>query len=273
MVCMHACMHAYSRLNTRYVCTLCMQHVFCVFENSIYSSLLSNSLDDKLRLDGAPQRHAKTTDAWALFAVRDACVCAFLRAKLSPTYAETLETTTTLLKESRKKGHVNSFLFAMLGEPPGTKDKQHTLTHTRAPLDSSPPFSKIQGLLVARGLEATIPLRLALPSLCVLRTRHSRCKLANHPPTSHPLPSPLGGCHALEMSACRRRVCGSRQATVLGRNSHPHQATARIAEPLRTSTPPRPSCHEPQERRRRDFAAGTYAFYELYWYKSTNTDT
>jgi hypothetical protein len=166
-----------------------------------------------------------------------------------------------------------SSLRCLVSPPVRRINSTHTHMHVR--LWTVPPtFSKgTQGLRVARGLEAAIPLRLAIPSLCVLRTRHSRCKLANHPPTSHPLPPLLGGCHALEMSACRRRVCGSRQAKVRGRNSHPHQATARIAEPLRTLTLPRPSCHELQERRRRDFAAGTYSVYELYWYKSTKTDT
>ena len=173
-----------------------MQHVFCVFENSIYSSLLSNSLDDKLRLDGAPQRHAKTTDAWALFAVRDACVCAFLRAKLSPTYAETLETTTTLLKECRKKGHVNAFLFAMLGEPPGTKDKQHTLTHTRAPLDSSPPILKDSGAARGEGTRGTGSNDTVAPrNTLTVRSWNSTLTLQARKPPSYipPPPIPSGG--------------------------------------------------------------------------------
>ena len=118
---------------------------------------------------------------------------AFLRAKLSPTYAETLETTTTLLKECRKKGHVNAFLFVMLGEPPGTKDKQHTHSHTRAPLDSSPYILK-RDSGAARGEGTGSSDTVAPRNTLTVRSSNSTLTLqARKPPSYIPPPAPPSG--------------------------------------------------------------------------------
>lgn len=82
---------------------------------------LAQCLDDKLRMGGAPQKQAKTMDAWGLFAVRDDSVCAFLRAHLRPAFAETLDKTVAVLKQRRKKELVNAYLVDMLEQPPAER--------------------------------------------------------------------------------------------------------------------------------------------------------
>jgi len=97
---------------------------------------LALCLDEKMKLGGAPLKHAKSIDAWGLFGLRDDSVTAFLREQLAPIHTETLDQTVSVLKERRKKCHVNAFLFEMLDKPfsqddklgdaPGNRDKRHT---------------------------------------------------------------------------------------------------------------------------------------------------
>lgn len=50
---------------------------------------LAQCLDDKMKLNGEPQKTARTMDVWGIFGVRDDLVSAFLKSNLAPTYAET----------------------------------------------------------------------------------------------------------------------------------------------------------------------------------------